>query len=279
MDMPLFKLKQLLKNRYGKSLELRPVMDLAMLTPKTEAVVRGNDFYIPIVVSEQFLGTAVVPQGWELCDDNKKSIADLVRMVLEPKLYTEFLERRESNLRTVSSLDISGENLRLFGDLEENYETETETYSRGSSYNTSLIHLQGSNEQLVKKVALQIHEFSARFAFVPFEDIAQEVNSILDLTNLGGMTLFVENVESITTSQQELLAEYIKAPRSLDEPLVITASRLGLTELQLTLSNETLLNHLTQVNLEVERAPLASTTLREMLDLFFIREDDNHDLH
>jgi hypothetical protein len=277
MNMPLMKLKQLLKSRYGKGLELRPVMDIALLNPSTDPMVHGNDLYIPIVVSEQFLGTAVVPHGWELCDDNKKSIAELVRMVLEPKLYTEFLERRESNLRTVSSLEISGQNLTVFGD-SENDEAEIATEPDHRPFNTSIIHLQGPQQQLIKKVALQIHEFSIRWAFVPFEDVAQDLATSLDLSRLGGMTLFVESVESLSEAHQNLLAEYLMSPRQLDEPLVITSSRLSSAELSEALKNQTLLNHLTQVHIEVERAPLTSKNLRDMLDLFFTA-DDHHDLH
>lgn len=286
MDMPLFKLKQILKSRYGKGLELRPVMDIAMLSPTTESLVYGNDLYIPIVVSEQFLGTAVVPHGWELCEDNKKSIAQLVRMVLEPKLYMEFLERRESNLKTVTELEVTGQNLSLFGDdyatdfsEEGGIEDRSDLISDSNkSFNTSVIHLLGQNSQIVKKVALQIHEFSARWAFVPFEDVAQDIQSVLDLANLGGMTLYVSNIEALSLAHQELLAEYIQSPRQLDEPLVITASRMSMTELQLSLSNEVLLNHVAEVHLEVERAPLSSAVLRELLDLFFIR-DEHQDLH
>jgi hypothetical protein len=279
MDMPLFKLKQILKSRYGKSIELRPVMDMAMLKTSSEALVHGNDLYIPIVVSEQFLGTAVVPHGWELCDENKKTIAELVRMVLEPKLYTEFLERRESNLRIVSSLEISAENLSLFGDDADSIVENSESANAEERpFNTSLIHLQGRQAQMVKKVAFQIHEFSARWAFVPFEDVGQEIKTVLDLCALGGMTLFVENVEQLSQGHQTILAEYVLAPRNLDEPLVITSSSLDLAELPSLVTNETLLNHFSQVHLEVERAPLNSTILRELLDLFFIR-DGHQDLH
>lgn len=280
MNMPLLKLKQLLKSRYGKGLELRPVMDIALLNPTkptTDPLVHGNDLYIPIVVSEQFLGTAVVPHGWELCDENKKSVAELVRMVLEPKLYMDFLERRESNLRTVSSLEISGQNLSLFADTEEEYSGSVETQEH-RPFNTSIIHLHGPQQQMVKKVALQIHEFSVRWAFVPFEDVAHDLKNVLDLSRLGGMTLFVDQVENLSPTHQDLLAEYLMSPRQLDEPLVITSSRLSSIDLQNAISNRMLSEHLTQIRIEVERAPLSSANLRDMLDLFFTPEDD-HDLH
>ncbi|RYZ91187.1 MAG: hypothetical protein EOP06_07100, partial [Proteobacteria bacterium] len=87
MDTSLLKLKQLLSSRYGKNIEIRPLMDMSKLASTVETVVSGNDLFIPIVVHDQFLGTGVIPHGWELSEEKQKGIAQLVRMVLEPKLY------------------------------------------------------------------------------------------------------------------------------------------------------------------------------------------------
>jgi len=278
MDTAMIKLKQLLNSRYGKGLELRRLMDLSKLRIDSEPVVQGNDLYIPIVVQEQFLGTAVIPHGWELSSDKKKSVAQLVRMVLEPKLYTEFLERRETNLQSIQASTFSGSNLTIFGDSE--YESDDQELSSDEEPKlvTSLLHLRGHDNSLIKKIALQIHEFSARWAFVPFEDVCKDLTTAMDICNLGGMTLFVENVESLSAEHQELLAEYLKSPRSLSEPLILTSSTLSLENLSSRLVSRTLSEDIETSHLEVERAPLNSEMLRELLDLFF-HKDETQDLH
>ncbi|WP_413289334.1 hypothetical protein [Bdellovibrio sp. HCB337] len=275
MDTALIKLKQLLSSRYGKGLELRRLMDLSKLRIDSEPVIQGNDLYIPIVVQEQFLGTAVIPHGWELCEDKKKSVTQLVRMVLEPKLYSEYLERRETNLQSLESTTFSTENVTIFGDDEDLNE---DTIVEQKNLVTSLLHLQGHDNSLIKKVALQIHEFSTRWAFVPFEDVSKEIRSAMDICNLGGMTLFVENVEALSEEHQALLAEYVKSPRSLVEPLILTSSNLSFEKLSSRLVNQALVAEIKDSYLEVERAPLSSEMLRELLDLFF-HKDENQDLH
>lgn len=275
MDTALIKLKQLLSSRYGKGLELRRLMDLSKLRIDSEPVIQGNDLYIPIVVQEQFLGTAVIPHGWELCEDKKKSVTQLVRMVLEPKLYSEYLERRETNLQSLEATSFSTENVSLFAEDDELIE---DTIVEQKNLVTSLLHLQGHDNSLIKKVALQIHEFSTRWAFVPFEDVSKEINSVMDICNLGGMTLFVENVEALSEEHQALLAEYTKSPRSLAEPLILTSSNLSFEKLSSRLVNKALLEEIKESYLEVERAPLNSQMLRELLDLFF-HKDENQDLH
>lgn len=276
MDTAMMKLKQLLSSRYGKGLELRRMMDLSKLRDDSEPVVQGNDLYIPIVVQEQFLGTAVIPHGWELSSDKKKSVAQLVRMVLEPKLYNEYLERRETNLQIVESLNFSASNLTLFG--EDQAEMSDEVTTQPQHMITSLLHLQGHDNSLIKKIALQIHDFSARWAFIPFEDVCKELHTAMDICNLGGMTLFVENVENLSAEHQALLAEYLKSPRSLSEPLILTSSTLAMSELNTRLSNSVFNQDIQTSHLEIERAPLNSQMLRELMDLFF-HKDENQDLH
>jgi len=277
MNTAMVKLKQLLSSRYGKGLELRRLMDLSKIRMDAEPIVQGNDLFIPIVVQEQFLATAVIPHGWELSSEKKKSVAQLVRMVLEPKLYNEYLERRENNLQIVESLNFSGSNLSLFAEDETDM-LEKEESRPTQELITSLLHLQGKDVSLIKKVALQIHDFSARWAFIPFDDVCKELQTAMDISNLGGMTLFVENVENLSAEYQTLLTEYLQSPRSLSEPLILTSSTLSMTELNLRLANSAFNQDIQASHLEVERAPLNSQMLRELLDLFF-HKDENQDLH
>jgi hypothetical protein len=277
MFIALEKLKQLLNSRYGKSLEFRHLMDLSKLQGNSEPAIHGNDLYIPIVVEEQFLGTAIIPHGWELSLEVKNNVTQLVRMVLEPHLYTEFLARRETNLRSVEFGNFSATNLNQY---TENYENEDQDISIGETQTliTSLLHLHGHDNSLIKKIALQIHEFSARWAFVHFEDVCKDLDTAMDICSLGAMTLFIENIEALTPKHQDLLAEYLKSPRSLSEPLILTSSNLSLEKLYTGLVNTTLIEHIQSSHLEIERAPLNSVMLRELLDLFFYKEE-RQDLH
>lgn len=274
----IVKLRQMLNNRYGKGLELRPLMDLSKLEIKSDTIVHGNDLYIPIMVEQQFLGTAVIPHGWELAEDNRKSLAQLVRMVLEPMLYNSFLERREANLKCLESLDFPDTNLSLFGEDEEEIILATNDSPPLPKMTTSLIHLQGRLPAMSRKVALQIHEISGRWAFVPFEDVARDLKNALDISHLGAMTLFIEKIEDLSNEHQDLLTEYLKSPRSLSEPLIITSSEKSPEQLSQLMTSPELLQEMMTMLLEVERAPLNSQILREMVSLFF-QPEEQQDLH
>ncbi|MGZ3742358.1 MAG: hypothetical protein ACXWRE_10045 [Pseudobdellovibrionaceae bacterium] len=262
MDKAMIKLKQMLSRQYGKDLEFCHLIDLSMMGTSSEPVVHGNDLYIPIQVQEQFLGAAIIPQGWELSEEMRKSATALIRMVLEPKLYSEYLIRHQSNLQNMNASDLAMNIPR----------TEERTLI------TSLLHLQGHDNGLIKKIALQIHDFSGRWAFVSFEDVCQELHTCMDLCNLGALTIFLENIEDLSSEHQEILAQYLKSPRSLSEPLILTSSTLPLEKLYPRLVNTALVSDIQDSHLEVQRSPLNSNVLRELLDLFFYREE-SQDLH
>lgn len=266
MNTSLLKLRQLLDHRYGKGFELRPLMDMSKLNQSYETVVSGNDLYIPIIVKDQFLGAGVIPHGWELSEEKRKDVASLVRMVLEPRLYIEFLDRQESNLKGPRSQNDNTETMLTLVNTDQKV------------FTTSLLHLNGTQQQLLKKVALQIHDFSARWAFVPFDDVKNDIHTVMDICGLGGMTLYVQNIESLPAAYQKLLAEYTSSPRSLEEPLILTSSTIPLNELGQYIVSPGLLNDIITVHLEVDRAPLNSSIMREVVELVLNR-DETQDLH
>lgn len=262
------RLKQILESRYGKGLQIRQLMDLNELQ-SSEAFTRGRDLHIPIQVNGSLLGTAVVPFADDLNQEKRQGVTQLVRMVLEPAMYRWYLEQKESNLEELSKAEPNLENVRVFGDepeLVEPYE------SPASELISHLIHLEGRSENTNKKIALQLHELTGRWAFVPFNDIKSELETSEDIAKLGAMTIFVEKVEELTPSEQELLLNYISENRSEEEPLILTTSTLKLNDLNAVNIVSNFLDEISINCFEVDRAPVNKETLKEVLELFFLKD-------
>lgn len=262
------RLKQILESRYGKGLQIRQLMDLNELQ-SSEAFTRGRDLHIPIQVNGSLLGTAVVPSADDLNQEKRQGVTQLVRMVLEPAMYRWYLEQKESNLEELSKAEPNLENVRVFGDepeLVEPYE------SPASELISHLIHLEGRSENTNKKIALQLHELTGRWAFVPFNDIKSELETSEDIAKLGAMTIFVEKVEELTPSEQELLLNYITENRSEEEPLILTTSTLKLNDLNAVNIVSNFLDEISINCFEVDRAPVNKETLKEVLELFFLKD-------
>ena len=262
------RLKQILESRYGKGLQIRQLMDLNELQ-SLEAFTRGRDLHIPIQVNGSLLGTAVVPFADDLNQEKRQGVTQLVRMVLEPAMYRWYLEQKESNLEELNKAEPNLENVRVFGDepeLVEPYE------SPASELISHLIHLEGRSENTNKKIALQLHELTGRWAFVPFNDIKSELETSEDIAKLGAMTIFVEKVEELTPSEQELLLNYISENRSEEEPLILTTSTLKLNDLNAVNIVSNFLDEISINCFEVDRAPVNKETLKEVLELFFLKD-------
>ncbi|XGC80731.1 hypothetical protein ACES2L_15510 [Bdellovibrio bacteriovorus] len=272
------RLKQILASRYGKGLQIRQLMDLGELISE-DVYTRGRDLHIPIKVNGSILGTAVVPSADDLNTEKRQGVAQLVRMVLEPAMYKWYLDQKESNLAEITKAQVNLDNVRLFGDdpmpsIDELLKEDEVEPNEGlvSDLVSHLIHLQGRSENTNKKVALQLHELTGRWAFVPFNDIKGQLHSAHDIAKLGAMTIYIENAESLNAAEQELLMDYINEEPFADEPLIITSSSVSVEQLSTTSLTSPMIDEITVNCFEVDRAPMSTEGLKEVLELFFIKD-------
>ncbi len=272
------KLKQLVASRFGKDLEIRQLMDLRGQDGSEDLTLKGSDLHIPIRMEGHFLGTAVVSEAAELNRQNQEDLAQVVRLVLEPTLYNWYLERKESNLQQLSEAQFPVDNIQIFKEelpsIESLFQEDADFDEdlQKPTLISNLIHLESKNNVIVKKIALQLHEMTHRWAFVPFQDIKSQLTTVVDILNLGAMTVFIENLQTLTAQDQELVLEYIKSPRSDEEPLLITSSSLSKEELKNSDLHPELVEQIEINTFEADRAPLVYQSLKEVLELFFLSD-------
>ncbi len=270
-ETSFLRLQQLVKSRYGKGFKLVPMMQVSEKHMTMDSFVSGDDLHVPIIVNQNYLGTAVIDEALSLSSEDKSSLVETVKLVLEPSLYGRWLKRREQNLSEVTQLDfVPADNLVLFNDLEKRYlDVSHQSENINIKLISNLIHLHGKNEFFIKRVAYQIHEMSHRWAFLPLNDL-NEIKTIDDLLNLGAVTLFVDNIEKLDKEKQELILKYLESPRSSSEPLFITASPLPLLDLKAIENlSPALLEEITFTCFEVDRAPLSFMELKDILEMMF----------
>lgn len=274
------KLRQLISTRYGKAVEIRQLSNLSGSLSdlsNTESYLKGSSLYVPICCNGARLGTAVIPDALDLNEEKSTGIAQVVRMVLEPTMYNWYLERKEANLAEITKAtnEIHRPLAESVTDDEDSFEEWTpDQEDLVPQLLSNLVHLIGTNENLVKKVALQLHEMTHRWAFVPWSDVKSEINTVDDLLKMGAMTLFIKQVELLTVQEQELLINYLGQQHTDEHPLIITASGLAAIEMESLASiAPILIDELSVNSFEVDRAPLSFQSLKEVLELFFFRTD------
>lgn len=269
----LEKLKKLVADRYGRSLVLRRLTSIEQLSSDEDFKILDEDLHIPLRIKDAYLGTAVIPEGANLPKEKSLQIAQVVKMVLEPSLYRDFLERTETNLQLSSdssdelSLSFPSENpdLRIFDHSQESISSLDRP-----TLVSPLIHLRGHDLHRLKKAALLLHEMTARWAFVPLNDLNDQIQDLNDFMRLGAVTVYVEDVETMNPSFQDTLMKYLESPRAAGDPIIITGSIKSTGEIAVIESLRSDLRDELVINtLELDRAPLTDRGLKEVLSLMF----------
>lgn len=268
-EQKIEQIRQMLASRYGKGFEFRRLGEVSERDLSADYISRGEDLLIPLRIKSSYLGTAVVTQGAALEDENHKQISQLIRLILEPSLYSSYLERTESNLRAEVSETLSGV-------IPLTAQEPSEPANGSSRLTSNLVYFRGHDTQRTRKAALLLHEMTGRWAFVPWNDIAPDIESVADLRRLGSVTLFCDSVDQITLEQQKILSAFRNPARSSDEPLVIVAGGSSITSLREAPERfdagflESVVTH----SLDLNRTPLSESGLREVLAIMYVREGD-----
>lgn len=248
------RLRQVVEQRYGKSLKLSFLNDSHLLdcTKDASYFVRLGDLKVPIIVNGQFLATAVIPDAHDLDAKDHLALAHLAQMVLEPLCYNLYLENKVQSLNA-PEMKASENVVELF------YQDRSEEFiDKKSSPGSAVVCLRSLNPHRSKKVAELIHEISGRWASLPFQEIESQICTLEDIKTLGFLTLFVPDLLELKPEHQTILAQYSKIADRNEDPLVIVGS---------TLSSDDLPAFLAKNQLEVDRLPLNLASLRETLEL------------
>jgi hypothetical protein len=245
--------------------------------------IKGQDLHVPVKSNGQNIGTAVITNAIDLDEDDRTGITEIIHLVLEPAMHSWYLSMRQENLQAINPDNIAIQNLKVFNELGKNNNKSAiaPEYSfhldLSPELNThyKVIHLQGSSQKSIKKTALLVHELTARWAFVPFSDIKNQLHSVTDISRLGSMTIHIEDVELLNKSEQELLLQFINQKKGPEDPLIITSSKLNASELYSHHEiNKLFVDKMVSNCFEVDRAPITSHELRKVLELFFFSENE-----
>jgi hypothetical protein len=259
------KLKSILKNRFGKGLEISRLTDLQSVGPDSDFFFKNADLIIPIFQDERYLGTAIVPDAKEIDDKNINSISTLVKMTLIPVFYSQIQTLHENNLKAAGIVNTKEDAFDDFGIRQ--VQSSTDVFNIISH----VIHLNGIKE-IVFKVAHQIHEIDKRWAFLPYENVRNEFKSLETIRNLGNITVFIEDVLTLTLDEQKLISIYKSQSNlaSSEGPLIVVGSQSELAELAIHpgIASEMVLV-MNEQTFDVNRAPLTYAKLKEAVEILF----------
>lgn len=239
----LDRLAKLISKQYGCEMvylfqnelnsELVPKQRQEML--KGLPLTQDENVYFPVLVDQTLAGAARVARAQDLTASGKTYLHQVIKMVLETKLQQldrlQLVEHFEAQLQVaeaeakITPIDHArggGENAIVGGPASE-YE---ETFDF-----PCLIESKDSFD--IFKMALEIHQAAARFAFLPIQDLAAGViDSTASLTTLGRVSLFVDDIKRLTFTQQGNLSAFLSERTRLESPQLIVGSTRAYGELK-----------------------------------------------
>ncbi|MFN7727621.1 MAG: hypothetical protein ACK5P7_00525 [Bdellovibrio sp.] len=218
------RLKGILQSRYGKGLELSFLNDSSdvVATEETSFLIKNGILHIPISSNGRFLAVAKVPDAGSLPNSSAEAITEVVKLILEPTLYSWYLNQSE----------INRDNLVTFNHLGELQSTQDELELESIGERSPVVLLISHNPHRLPKLALQVHDVMSRWAFVHWNEIRAQIFSVQDLRDLGAMTIFVEDALTLSNDEKFLLNEWIQTSKCENEPALVIGSQVAWTELK-----------------------------------------------
>ena len=253
------KAHELIQDKYGKVLSYRSIK--LFEESKASFYSDGDDLIIPLRLKNHDLGDIVVARGSLLDVQQKSEIVDLVKFLIEPKIYNLHLKQSEDNMR-IQKDDSSGKVVDLF----KLNTSKSKTLSQ-------VIHLQSHTEMNRHKVAMKIHEMAEKNLFVHLDDIAASLTSVEDIKTLSDLTIYIDDIETLNASTLELLKNYLDLT-DLNGPLFLVGSSLAYEAIESKNWPESLKKDLMGFYFDIDRVPLSQQTSSEILELLFFQLDN-----
>ena len=258
----------LIKEKYGRSLSYRAIRLISDKNSQNNELFysSGDDLIIPLRAKNMSLGDVIVSRGTFLEIQQKEEIADLVKFLVEPKLYNVQLKQSEEFLedRVRPGLTLVNEESDI-SDLFFPEEAKKKTLSQ-------VILLKSHTELSRNRVALKVHEMSERNLFVHLDDIIKTLSSKEDLATLTDITIYVNDIEQLSAATLRLLQEYLDTATE-DGPLFLLGSNLAMEAIEAKDWPQSLKNDLLGFYFDIDRVPVAQQTSEDILELLFFKFD------
>jgi hypothetical protein len=281
----LMKLASLIERYYGCKLEYQSITRLLIDSPEIaflesslqegQTVSAGDLAFLPIFKNNSLAGAARISNYEKLSDKQMKLLSQTVRVIIESRLENvdrlDFLENFETqakeNLDEKSSRTSNVIPLNRF--KANRFPLPERNPALSNQLNFSFL-IEGTQSEEIFKMAFEIHTRSQRYAFLPIEDLNASVfESPTQLKEMGHLTIYIENIASLSAARQQQILDFYKSERDKECPQFIVATTTPISELKKSANiNQELLSRLS-VGYLCMTQPFATYKKENLLDFFY----------
>ncbi len=262
------RLKVILRDRYGKSLEVSFLNDSGLADPEGASSVREGSLKIPIWSEGRFLALASISEITSVPESSREAITEVVKLILEPTLHRWFRQQTDVNNNVLMPFQRVG-NIHLVQD---------QVFETKESHDLSpVVLITSTNPNRIHRIATLAHEMIGRWAFVGWRDICPQIKSVQDISEMGAMTLFIEDVLTLTEFEKELLSEWALVSNEATDPALILGSTMPWHQLlEQNILPVSLLHHASRMQIHADRLPTDRKLCEEAIKLLLDKEVGFH---
>jgi hypothetical protein len=184
----------------------------------------------PVTLNGVFAGLVIV-SGWRGANpDQLLQLAELLALILESSLEGS---ERASSLRALQErlhlvdrsnnvVPLRPTRLKEELDVERILALPEKPVSLDTALSKLSLLVEIPDGFPFHRIAHELHEMSARWAFVALENLAPDIlESVDSLKALGGVTLYISDLAALTATQQMYLAQYLTIQPNEDMPQIV----------------------------------------------------------
>lgn len=196
------KLKNLIREKYQRDLVLKSLVLMPELNNTETRVVDGN-LIVPIWVQNRYFATAEICNVSDFTEQEIETITSLIKLILEPTFLGWYFDHLNNNT-SVSKL----------------------------SNPMQCLFIEGKNSYEITKAASRAHDLSSNWAYLQFKDVVNSNTTIEEIWAMGRITLFVDDILSLSPHQKLLMLNLLRYSHFEDGPFLILGSIVSLEELE-----------------------------------------------
>ena len=269
-DSVWLKANELILEKYGKSLTYRAIKLMAddgSTKDNCGSYSNGDDLVIPLKLKNYNLGDVIVDRGSFLDFQQKSEVTDLIKFLVEPKLYNIQLKKSEEGLisRSRRPLSLVSQDETIVNLHQDDISPKKETLSQ-------IILLKSHTELTRNRVAMKIHEMTERNLFVHLDDILGSISCKEDFTSLTDVSIYISDIQKISPSTMRLIKEHLDS-NSKDGPLFLVGSNLSMESILTQDWPDSLRQDLAGFYFDIDRVPMSQQTSEDVLELLFFQFD------
>jgi hypothetical protein len=241
------RLKEIVERQYGCHFDYTKIDEnntelLLTDLEKGQPVTAGDWVFFPIFDGKDLAGAGRISSREQLNQKQITQLYQVIKLVIEGLFSNthrlEQLHEIEDNLSQLldekAAIKPSHSNnvISLKKYRTNPYPLHSVQSDRMNALNFSFL-IESLSADDIFKMAIEIHHFARRFAFLKYTDISKETfESPESIKSMGNVTIFIEDICKLRFSEQQNLLNYFHSNRDRECPQIVAGTGITLTDLK-----------------------------------------------